>query len=82
MPQLKPPMQEKLDEGVGLSEFERLEEKMEDWEVEVDTWETVEVDTLESQFRELEGDSPEIGQRLAELRETMNEPDQETEEAE
>jgi phage shock protein A len=60
--------QQQLEDGVKLGELDRLEDKMDGLEAEVDAWEAVGIDSLEAQFRELENASPEVEQRLRELR--------------
>jgi len=61
-------VQQQLEDGVHLDHFERLEDKIEDWEADVDAWQAAGGDSLEAQFRELEGDSPDVERRLEELR--------------
>jgi phage shock protein A len=69
-------VQEQMEGGIHVDEFQRLEEKLDDWEADVDAWETVTSDSLEAQFRELEGDSPEVKHRLEELRKRAEEEKQ------
>lgn len=65
-------VQEHLEGGVHLGELERLEDKMDDWEAEVDAWEVVSSDSLEAQFRDLESESSDIERRLGELRQAAD----------
>jgi len=64
-------VQQKLGQGPAISEFDRLEGRVEMMEAEAGSWEELEIDSLEARFRELENESPEIEERLAQMRSTL-----------
>jgi len=59
--------------GPAVAEFERLEIRIEDMEIEVAAWQGAQSDSLEARFLELETDDAEVDARIAELR--ASEPD-------